>query len=36
MSRTPMARRERLALTCAALTGAVRAVTTWLLDQITP
>ncbi|MET8481816.1 hypothetical protein ABZV68_32270 [Streptomyces clavifer] len=40
MPRTPMTRPERLALACAALTGtvsgAVRAITAWLLNQITP
>jgi hypothetical protein len=40
MSRTPLTRRERLTLAGAALSGAVsgtvRAVITWLLEQFAP
>ncbi|MEE1943288.1 hypothetical protein V1L54_28445 [Streptomyces sp. TRM 70361] len=40
MSRTPLTRRERLALAGAALSGAIsgtiRAVITWLLERLTP
>ncbi|MET7457452.1 hypothetical protein ABZT03_37450 [Streptomyces sp. NPDC005574] len=40
MSRTPLTRRERLALARAALSGAVsgvlRAITAWLLNDYTP
>jgi hypothetical protein len=40
MFRTPLIRRERLALAGAALNGAVsgtvRAVIAWLLEQLTP
>ncbi|MGW0631778.1 hypothetical protein [Streptomyces sp. NPDC002758] len=40
MSRTRLTRRERLVLARAVLSGAIsgtlRAVITWLLDQLTP